>query len=372
MPDDAYRLRRIAPDASSSTQSRNGKSPAGTSVAADAAAIEDIIRRTVDSVHAASPGTGHVSTSAGNNNDPPSADAQAEVASLRSQLASLQKSHEEAIQTLEQGRLAYATLEHKHQQFVDANVAFTRWRDDMELQRASWADANAKFAKRHEEHKAARANLEAKYAAVLADLEELKDRYGKAKKEIAALTGGSLSGGPPSPPLPSARPGGVDTTDKRRKAAPPVSTTPASTRSIRGVERDANARPPAYPTQLVEQSVLRERLTSDMFTLSQKVLEERATRAEEARQMAERRIFELESQLARYQTMSGLAPSSPPPDHFATVTTLTTPAALSRYLNLVFSTSTTVLIAYKPLESPSFLFASLYPITSSLLLVAWS
>ncbi|KAG8955726.1 hypothetical protein FRC04_007717 [Tulasnella sp. 424] len=288
MPDD-YRLRRVpAPDAPSGS-GRNNKSPANA-VAADAAAIEDIIRRTLQEVHSTNaPGS---STSNGNPAatppasaaapDAPSASASSpannteDVASLRTQLSSLQKTYNEAIQALEQGRLAYQTLEHKHQQFVDANVAFTHWRDDMERQRAAWADANAKFAKRHEEHKAARANLEAKYSAVLGDLEELKERYERAKKEIERLSGQAP---PPSPPLPSAvaRPGDpLGPLEKRKKSSiSGVSTTTTAARSVRGVERDASGkelhhRQPVYPPQLVEQSVLRERLTSDMFTLSQK------------------------------------------------------------------------------------------------------
>ncbi|KAG8914589.1 hypothetical protein FRC00_012243 [Tulasnella sp. 408] len=315
MPDDSYRLRRVpAPDAPSGS-GRNNKSPANA-VAADAAAIEDIIRRTLQEVQStsapgASTSNGNPTTSPPASSAHPAADSPAapasssnpeDVASLRTQLSSLQKTYNEAIQALEQGRLAYQTLEHKHQQFVDANVAFTHWRDDMERQRAAWADANAKFAKRHEEHKAARANLEAKYSAVLGDLEELKERYERAKKEIERLSGQAP---PPSPPLPSAvaRPGDpLGPLEKRKKSSiGGTSTTAPSRHSIRGVERDASGkelhhRQPVYPPQLVEQSVLRERLTSDMFTLSQKVLEERATRAEEARQMAERRIFELESQ----------------------------------------------------------------------------
>ncbi|KAG8926334.1 hypothetical protein FRC01_008985 [Tulasnella sp. 417] len=342
MPDDSYRLRRVpAPDAPSGS-GRNNKSPANA-VAADAAAIEDIIRRTLHEIQSA-PGA---STSNGNPTTSPPASAARpaaadspaahpassasnteDVASLRSQLSSLQKTYNEAIQALEQGRLAYQTLEHKHQQFVDANVAFTHWRDDMERQRAAWADANAKFAKRHEEHKAARANLEAKYSAVLGDLEELKERYERAKKEIERLSGQAP---PPSPPLPSAvaRPGDpLGPLEKRKKGSVGgTSSSMVSIRSVRGVERDASGkelhhRQPVYPPQLVEQSVLRERLTSDMFTLSQKVLEERASRAEEARQMAERRIFELESQLAGHpsaispttttSSSTAAAPRSPP------------------------------------------------------------
>ncbi|KIO33946.1 hypothetical protein M407DRAFT_3702 [Tulasnella calospora MUT 4182] len=288
MPDDSYRLRRVpAPDAPSGS-GRNNKSPANA-VAADAAAIEDILRRTfqeIQSAPGASTSNGNPTTSPPASSARPAADAPSapasssanteDVASLRSQLSSLQKTYNEAIQALEQGRLAYQTLEHKHQQFVDANVAFTHWRDDMERQRAAWADANAKFAKRHEEHKAARANLEAKYSAVLGDLEELKERYERAKKEIERLSGQAP---PPSPPLPSAvaRPGDpLGPLEKRKKSSTGGMTTSAmSGRSIRGVERDASGkelhhRQPVYPPQLVEQSVLRERLTSDMFTLSQK------------------------------------------------------------------------------------------------------
>ncbi|KAG8990231.1 hypothetical protein FRB93_003276 [Tulasnella sp. JGI-2019a] len=248
------------------------------------------------------------------------AQLQSIISQLQNRLSGAQKSTQDAQAALEQGRIAYAALDAKHQQFVEANVAFTHWRDDMERQRASWAEANAKFAKRHEENKAAKANLEAKYAAVVMDLEEVKERYGAVKRELARMTGGHghemLHS--PSPPLPSAiRNAGQVGVDlgQRGKRGSGI----AGTKSARGVERGAEhhqQRPGPYPTHLVEQSVLRERLTSDMFTLSQKVLEERANRAEEARQMAERRIFELESQLARHQgsmNPESLPPPPPPP-----------------------------------------------------------
>ena len=197
--------------------------------------------------------------------DPPSTDS---LDSLRAQIVSLQQAHADALNALEQGRQAFVALEAKHQQFVDANLAFTAWRDDMERQRLSWADANAKFAKRHEEHKAARANLEAKYAGLLADLDDLKDRYSRAKADVARL------GGPPverdSPPLPSARPG--DFAERRRKSStnPNANASlPASSQKNLKMGAPGQATP-GYPSHLVEQSVLRERLTSDMFTLSQK------------------------------------------------------------------------------------------------------
>lgn len=167
-------------------------------------------------------------------------------------------------------------------------MAFTHWRDDMERQRASWAEANAKFAKRHEENKAAKANLEAKYAAVVMDLEEVKERYGGVKRELMRLTGQVERS--PSPPLPSAirNAGQGDGSGGVVRSRKGVSGVTGSKASVRGVERDAHHqlqqqqqqaqahyqqhqhRAGPYPTHLVEQSVLRERLTSDMFTLSQK------------------------------------------------------------------------------------------------------
>ncbi|KAG9009894.1 hypothetical protein FRB94_011340 [Tulasnella sp. JGI-2019a] len=335
MPDDQYKLRRV--------ETRNGKSspaPAATTTTTDGpveaaaattpAEIESIVHK------AATPSTSSTHTNGSNTpkatttttapavdtemapSTPPSpakptttnndeahaaeiAQLQSIISQLQNRLSGAQKSTQDAQAALEQGRIAYAALDAKHQQFVEANVAFTHWRDDMERQRASWAEANAKFAKRHEENKAAKANLEAKYAAVVMDLEEVKERYGAVKRELARMTGGHghemLHS--PSPPLPSAiRNAGQVGVDlgQRGKRGSGI----AGTKSARGVERGAEhhqQRPGPYPTHLVEQSVLRERLTSDMFTLSQKVLEERANRAEEARQMAERRIFELESQV---------------------------------------------------------------------------
>ncbi|KAG8929968.1 hypothetical protein FRC03_007106 [Tulasnella sp. 419] len=325
MPDDQqqnqnYRLRRIAPeDMQSQPQSASSSSSSGANnartaavIAADTQRIEEIIRRAMDSSNLAP---------SDSSSSPNSAD---QIASLRSQLSSSQQARDRLLNELNQLKQAFSALEGKHQQFVEANIAFTQWRDQVDKERASWADANAKFAKRHEENKAAKANLMAKYKAALEDLEDLKQRYDGAKREISRITGTTA---PPTPPLASTRNNSASSTaidqdkgtrrDRHHHSLPPP---PKQDRSVRGVERDSprelTHRQPPYPpyANQVEQSVLRERLTSDMFTLSQKVLEERANRAEEARQMAERRIFELEGQIARGK-VNGSSSIEHPHDH---------------------------------------------------------
>lgn len=106
---------------------------------------------------------------------------------LQSRVELAERSQAEALLNLQETQQKLEALETKHEKFVEANEAFTQWRDDMERQRDEWAIANAKFAKRHLENKAARRKLEVKHSLTASALGDVSEKYAKAQEEIDRL-----------------------------------------------------------------------------------------------------------------------------------------------------------------------------------------